>query len=121
MSTDSAASLVEGIANRSTRGKSLWVLGWERFRRKKLAMASLIIICAFYLTGVVGPFVAPFSYSAQNLDNSEVPAWLLQPVCTVARAIDFSEARSRPAKREPLQEHILGTDRLGRDVLSRII
>lgn len=102
-------------------GKSLWTLGWERFRRKKLAMTSLVIILLFYLTGILGPFVVPFSYRAQNLDRSEIPAWALQPVCQVAVAVNFFEARTRPAQKQPMQEHFLGTDRLGRDLFSRMV
>ncbi|MSQ15025.1 MAG: ABC transporter permease [Dehalococcoidia bacterium] len=76
------------------RGEGLATLALRRFRRKKLAMAGLALILAFYLTGILAPLLAPYSYSAQNLDAS------------------FER---------PSAEHWLGTDRLGRDMLSRII
>jgi len=114
-------ALLEEIAERSTKGKSLWALGWERLRRKKLAMTSLVIVSLFYLFGIVGPFFAPYSYSAQNLDAARQPAWIMQPLCAAFSAIDLFEARSRLPQSTPSTDHLLGTDRLGRDLLSRII
>jgi ABC-type dipeptide/oligopeptide/nickel transport system permease subunit len=54
----------------------------------------LIVISLFYLVGIFAPFVAPYSYSEQNLDRS------------------FNG---------PSLHHPLGTDRNGRDTLSRNI
>lgn len=65
------------------------------FGRSKLAMASIVVLIAFVLIGVFAPLVAPYDPNLQNL------AMRLQP---------------------PLSEgHLLGTDGLGRDVLSRLI
>lgn len=65
------------------------------FGRSKLAMASIVVLIAFVLIGVFAPLLAPYDPNLQNL------AMRLQP---------------------PLSEgHLLGTDGLGRDVLSRLI
>lgn len=83
-------------------GRSEWALVWERLRRKRLAMISLVVIAIIYGAGLLAsvpssiPFVgrglAPYSYTEQNLD----------------RALEGSS-----------RDHWLGTDRLGRDLLSR--
>jgi ABC-type dipeptide/oligopeptide/nickel transport system permease subunit len=62
--------------------------------RRKLAFLSLIYIAIFYLCGIFAPVIAPQSYTQQNLDQAlQSPSW----------------------------DHPLGTDRLGRDMLSRAI
>lgn len=117
--TGGIAQLEKEAALKRGAGKSLWVLGWERFRRKKLAMASLAIILLFYVGGIFAPALAPYSYSQQNLDNSFQPAWVAQPVCAVLNPI-FNPTQ-RPPQNPPDASHPLGTDRLGRDLLSRML
>jgi ABC-type dipeptide/oligopeptide/nickel transport system permease subunit len=66
----------------------------RRLLRKKVAVAALAFIAVFYFCGVFAPWVAPHSFTDQNLDNVlQGPSW----------------------------EHPFGTDRLGRDMLSRVI
>lgn len=67
---------------------------WQRLRRKWLAMISLVVIILIYGSGILAPIVAPYSYTQQNLD----------------RGLEG-----------PSTDHWLGTDRLGRDMLSRVI
>jgi len=64
----------------------------RRLLRKKLAVACLVVIAIFYAAGIFAPLLAPHGYSDQNLDLS------------------FSG---------PSLDHPFGTDRLGRDMLSR--
>ena len=71
-----------------------WVLIWRRLRAKKLAMISLVLIVIIYGAGLFAPLVAPYSYTETNLD----------------RGLEG-----------PSRDHWLGTDRLGRDMLSRCI
>lgn len=63
-------------------------------KSNKLAAISLVIIILFCLCAIFAPFVAPHDPALQNYDN--------------VRAF-------------PSRDHLLGTDELGRDVLSRII
>ena len=73
-------------------GESEWRLVWRRLRRKRLAMISLVIITIIYGMGILAPVLAPYSYTATNLDiPRQGPSW----------------------------DHWLGTDTLGRDMLSR--
>jgi ABC-type dipeptide/oligopeptide/nickel transport system permease subunit len=64
--------------------------------RKKIAMLAIIYLSLFYLCGIFAPWIAPRDPYAQNLT---------------------AEARLQG----PSSGHWLGTDRLGRDIASRII
>ena len=65
-----------------------------RLLRNRLAVLCLGIIAIIYLAGILAPWVAPYAYDDQNLDNTYAgPSW----------------------------SHPLGTDELGRDMLSRVI
>ena len=83
-----------GMEEARRKGRSPWRQAWRRFVRKKAAMAALVTIIIVYLSGLFAPWVAPYSHTEQNLD---------------AASEGFTLA------------HPLGTDRLGRDILSRII
>jgi peptide/nickel transport system permease protein len=66
-----------------------------RFMRRPLAVAGLVVAVAFVLTAIFAPWIAPYSPSATDFNATLAPP--------------FTDG------------HILGTDELGRDVLSRII
>ncbi|MEK6647426.1 MAG: peptide ABC transporter permease, partial [Candidatus Firestonebacteria bacterium] len=67
---------------------------WQKFKNNKLALSGGIIIVFLILLAVFAPVISPYSPNDQNLSER-----LLSPG----------------------QKHLLGTDELGRDVLSRII
>lgn len=71
-----------------------WHLAWRRVSRSKLALFGLAILALLLLTAALADLVAPYSYTQQNV------------------AI---------ARRGPSAAHWLGTDELGRDLLSRLI
>jgi ABC-type dipeptide/oligopeptide/nickel transport system permease subunit len=71
-----------------------WRVALRRLLRKRVAVAALIAITLFYLMGLLAPAIAPADYREQDLNNT------LQ---------------------SPSREHPLGTDRLGRDMLTRVI
>ncbi len=92
-----SASLVEAVAEDealASKGRGPLAVAMRRLLRKKVAVAALAFIAVFYFCGVFAPWVAPHSFTDQNLDN------VLQG---------------------PSLEHPFGTDRLGRDMLSRVI
>ena len=64
----------------------------RRLLRKKIAVACIVAIVVFYAAGILAPWIAPYDYADQNLDLSfSGPSW----------------------------DHPFGTDRAGRDMLSR--
>jgi oligopeptide transport system permease protein len=78
----------------ATRGKSLWSDGWKRLKKNRAALFSLSFIIFVCFMAIFASWIAPFSYETQNIDRA-----LMGP-----NAVNW-----------------LGTDELGRDVLSRII
>ena len=69
-------------------------MAWRRLKKNKLAMAGLFILAAIIIFSVLGPFVSP--YTSTGMDYNNVTS-------------------------EPGLEHILGTDELGRDILTRLM
>jgi len=76
------------------RGRSPFRAALSRLVRKKLAMASLTVIVLLYFAGIFAPLIAPHDYSETNLLRTQ---------------------------EGPSAEYLLGTDRLGRDILSRVL
>ncbi|NMP22714.1 ABC transporter permease [Sulfobacillus harzensis] len=67
---------------------------WRRFAKNRLAVGGLILIVLFILMAVAAPVIAPYSPDATHFGQAFHP---------------------------PSAQHLLGTDELGRDLLSRII
>ena len=77
-----------------SNNSSLWSDAVSRLIKNKAAMVGAIILFVLILCAIFAPYIAPYSYSSQNLDLGATP---------------------------PSREHLLGTDILGRDLLSRIL
>lgn len=84
---------------RAQQSQTTWALAWRRFKRHRMAMASLVVILLLILMAIFAPWIAPYDPTAQPT-GSDVGQYYFQP---------------------PSREHLLGTDDLGRDVLSRIV
>lgn len=78
----------------ASTGASEWTLLWRRLRRRKIAMIALAVILLFYFIGIFASVLAPYSPREINLE--------------------------RPLE-GPSADHWLGTDRIGRDMLSRVM
>ncbi len=78
----------------SSSPKSLWTESYERLKKNYLAMGSAYFILFVILTAIFAPWISPFPFDEQHMD-----------------AITQS----------PNTTYWLGTDSLGRDLLSRII
>ncbi|TSA32833.1 MAG: ABC transporter permease [Opitutales bacterium] len=68
--------------------------GWQRFRKDRIAVGSACFLVVVALLCAASPWIAPYPYMAQNLEASAMG---------------------------PSASHWLGTDLLGRDVLSRLL
>jgi peptide/nickel transport system permease protein len=79
--------------------RSLWGEIWRRFRRDKFAMAGVVIIVGLVLIAVLAPWIAPHDPTKQYDSGLTMQG---MPV-------------------GPSHEFWLGTDTLGRDLLSRLM
>lgn len=67
---------------------------WHQLKKNKLAVVSMFVLIFLVLIAIFGPLIAPYPYSQQDVMNANAPS---------------------------SAEHWLGTDKLGRDILSRLI
>jgi peptide/nickel transport system permease protein len=90
------ASAAGVIATRapSPAASGHWTQAWRRFRRDRAAMIGGAIVVLFVFIATFANFLAPYDYTAQNMANRYAP---------------------------PGGAALLGTDHLGRDVLSRLM
>jgi peptide/nickel transport system permease protein/oligopeptide transport system permease protein len=94
---------VDGLAGdlQPTASRTLWGDAWRRLRRNKLAMAGLVWAILIILVALSADLWVPQRYGdPELLDSSQVVERMLL---------------------SPSTAHPFGTDRLGRDVLARII
>jgi len=76
------------------RGTSLWKDAWRRLRKNRMAAIGACVLTAIVVLAVVGPWLSPYAYDDQNT------------------AIGATA---------PSASHWLGTDPLGRDLLTRLL
>lgn len=74
--------------------KSLWQQAWKQLKRNRLAFAGLLVVLFIMGLCFIGPLFLQYSYEEQSLSLAGMP---------------------------PSKTHWLGTDLLGRDLLSRIL
>jgi len=77
-----------------SQSSSLWSDAIRRLFKNKAAVAGAIVLVVLILLAAFAPWIAPYPYAYQNLDLGASP---------------------------PSSAHLLGTDVLGRDLLSRIL
>jgi oligopeptide transport system permease protein len=76
------------------QGASPWRDAWHRLRRNHLAVFGGVVLITLTLLCVIGPWFSPYGYEETNLQNTFSP---------------------------PSGAHWLGTDQLGRDLLTRLM
>ena len=83
-----------GALDMPRRGRNYLTISLRRFLRNRVGVVCLTIIVLMYGAGIFAPLVTPYGYNEQNLANVKQPPGLSHP---------------------------FGTDRLGRDILTRVI
>lgn len=76
------------------RPESLWSKAWKRFLRHKLALFGLSVMAVLLFSAIAAPLLTPYDPLKQDLRNLRKP---------------------------PTSEHWLGTDGLGRDIMTRVL
>jgi oligopeptide transport system permease protein len=67
---------------------------WRKFKKNKLALAGLVFLAIMVLCVILIPMLSPYTYDMQNLaEKNQLPSWT----------------------------HPFGTDKLGRDILVRVM
>lgn len=86
--------------------RSLWADAWNRLRKNKAAVIGLIVVVLFVLVALFAPLLAPHNPVAQVPNNGfRQPFW-----------VDTGNPKTTGT-----MEYPLGTDILGRDLLSRLL
>lgn len=78
----------------NTKSYGIWQDSFSRLLKNKMAVVSMVVIAILFFFAIFGPHLTPYDYLTQDLTQRSMP---------------------------PSAAHWLGTDYLGRDVLSRII
>ncbi len=83
------------------RSAGLWSDAFGRLRKNRLALVGLVMVALLLFFGVFGPILAPWPYQVQD-----IPA---------------IQANGNTPLSPGSPGHLLGTDQLGRDLLSRLL
>ncbi|HEV2131156.1 MAG TPA: oligopeptide ABC transporter permease [Longimicrobiaceae bacterium] len=78
------------------KGDSQWAIAARQFRRNKVAMLGLGVMLLLYVITLLTPLIAPYDPAAQG--NIVLTRYL-----------------------SPSWEHLMGTDKFGRDIFSRVL
>jgi oligopeptide transport system permease protein len=76
------------------KGVSLWQDAWRRLRKNRLAAVGAVLLVMMGVSVIVGPWFCPYSYEDQDLVLGPSP---------------------------PSLQHWMGTDDVGRDLLTRLL
>lgn len=89
-----SASRTTAAPKTTAEGMSLWQDAMRRLRKNKAAMISIVVVVVIVLLCFLGPTVFGLDGEAQNTANPNAP---------------------------PSGDHIMGTDKLGRDYYARVL
>lgn len=85
---------VDLISKKKKASTSLWADAWRRMKRNTGSNIGLIVIAFLVLTSLAAPLIAPYG----------------------PYEVDFTHVREAPT-----WKHLMGTDMVGRDILSRML
>lgn len=84
------------LSRAGTASASQWAIAWREFEKNRLAVLGLYLLAVLYLATLLAPFLTPFEPNVFG---------------------DIAATRHLP----PSLEHLMGTDRFGRDVFTRVL
>ena len=99
---DDTAAAPNAPEGKAIEGRSPWLLGWQRLRRDRVAMISLVIIALIVLMAILAPLATTLTGHPPNEQYRQIG---LTP---------------DGLPKGPSGQFWLGTDDLGRDILVRI-
>lgn len=91
---DSATSAEEPAESSHVKGRTQREIIWRRFKRHKLALVGGAILVLLYAAALTTPWISPYGFAEQ----------------------DFSSMSQGPSLQHPM-----GTDQIGRDLLTRVL
>jgi oligopeptide transport system permease protein len=105
--TEQTGAIEAGLPLERRKSSGLWTDAFRRLLRNRLAIVGGILVIFLFFIAAVGPMITPWTYYEQHTD-------------------EIIANRNRPLA--PMQQiegvdhvHYLGTDELGRDLLSRLM
>lgn len=84
----------DSVTSELRGSRSHWQQVWANFRRRRLAFISLVVVAIIYLLGIIAPLIQTHDYQETNIGKTQ---------------------------QGPDNENWLGTDRLGRDIYTRVV
>jgi peptide/nickel transport system permease protein len=94
-----AGTGVPGTGDAAASGGGLWRGAWRRLRRNPTAIAGALIIAAFVLVAIFAPLLTPYEPGSAQWSGEVTPS-------------------SVPG---PSDDHVLGLDRFGSDLLTQLL
>ncbi|MCR5606368.1 MAG: ABC transporter permease [Treponema sp.] len=130
--------------NQSMKSVSLWDDAWKRLRKNKMALISLWVVLGYIVVALAAPILPIYPYEEQVVAHINLPPSLkpagevmlarrtayLKKVMKAENRTEFTasekqelEDMKKDIEVNPIHKrvYILGTDSLGRDMLSRTI
>ncbi|MDD5362827.1 MAG: ABC transporter permease [Ignavibacteria bacterium] len=133
------------------KGKSLWYYSYRRFRRHKLATGASVFMFVLIIVSLLAPLISPYNPDRQLLEFTSKPSMFESLAITKTESgnekvlpvkklikedsenityIDYTDKEKTESKQDLVKhgadfvykmKFLLGTDKFGRDILSRLI
>jgi oligopeptide transport system permease protein len=130
--------------NQAMKPVSLWADAWRRLKKNKMALTGLYVVAFYIVATVLAPILPIYPYEEQVIAHANLPPSLrpagevmietrVAYMCKVMKSegrssLNDKENAEVAAMREDVKVnpthrrvYVLGTDDLGRDMLSRIL
>lgn len=105
--TEQTGAIEAGLPLERRKSSGLWTDAFRRLLRNRLAIVGGILVLFLFFIAAVGPLITPWTYYEQHTD--EVIANRNRPLTPMQQIEGVDHV------------HYLGTDALGRDLLSRLM